>query len=186
MYAYIKGIITAINSNSIVVETHGVGYLLLSPTPYKYHINQDVQIFTYHYVREDISQLFGFPNNEDKEFFLKLLSVKGIGPKGALAILASGNSAGTISAIEREDVTYLKKFPGIGPKAAQQIILDLKGKLVVTEEIITSNDNNEEVEEALLALGYSTKEVRRVTKQLHGEDLSLDEKIKKALQLMLK
>jgi Holliday junction DNA helicase RuvA len=117
--------------------------------------------------------------------FLRLISVKGIGPKGALSILASGTTPQIIEAIESENVTLLKKYPGIGPKAAQQIILDLKGKLAKDVEKIARTELID-VEEALFALGYNKQAISRVIKELAGKEGTTDELIRLALQMMLK
>ena len=156
-------------------------------------------IYTYTYVREDILALYGFPSREEKLLFLKLLNVSGIGPKGALAILAFGEPQQVVQAIENEDEAFLVKFPGVGKKTARQMILDLKGKLqdVLPDyfpnlfnqerESATSRDQAE-FEEALLALkalGYSEKEIKKISPQLSKEDLTTDQYIRKGLQMLL-
>jgi Holliday junction DNA helicase RuvA len=117
--------------------------------------------------------------------FLKLISVSGIGPKSALSILAAGKVKEIAKAIEDRNDAYLRKFPGIGSKASMQIILDLKGKLVFEEDMVPVNSKSSDVEQALMSLGYSKKEVEKVLSKL---DMSLDEGqlIKLALQKMIK
>jgi Holliday junction DNA helicase RuvA len=134
MYATIQGIVTSIEPTHIVVENQGIGYLILTPNPYASSLNDHVKMYVHHYVKEDINALYGFKEIEYKHMFLKLINVSGIGPKSALSILATDDLKGLIQAIELADVNYLKKYPGIGPKSAQQIILDLKGKLTFTEK----------------------------------------------------
>ena len=184
MYAYIFGKLTEIKPSYIVVENNGVGYLIISPNPYSYHINDEVKIYTHHYVREDLDNLYGFSSLESKELFIRLIGVSGIGPKSALSILATEQIQETILAIEEGNVKYLMKFPGIGLKSAQQIILDLKGKLVQDEDELIPTSKND-VEDALGALGYSKTEIRKVMKKL-DHDQAVEVMIKQALQMLIK
>ncbi|MGH2318241.1 Holliday junction branch migration protein RuvA [Planococcus sp. SE5232] len=196
MYDYIKGKVTRITPEYLVIEQQGIGWQIFAPNPYSFG-SDELQVFLHHHVREDAQLLFGFPTLEQRELFRKLISVSGIGPKGALAILASGQPQHVIEAIEREDESYLVKFPGVGKKTARQMILDLKGKLTEffgdpfdPEETNTllSNDQGE-LEEAMLALGalgYSEREITKVKPQLRDLDLDTEGFMKKALQLLLK
>ncbi|MBC1885154.1 Holliday junction branch migration protein RuvA [Listeria seeligeri] len=201
MYDYIKGIITTITPEYIVVETGQIGYQIITGNPFSFQRLEgtDAQVFLYQHVREDNISLFGFQTTEERYLFKKLLSVSGIGPKSALAIIASGNVVPLITAIESEDDVYLTKFPSVGKKTARQIILDLKGKLadVATNEIIYNVPENDIVaglspalEEAVLALealGYSTRELKKIIPKLAKEaDLTSDAYIKLALRLMTK
>lgn len=184
MYAYIDGVITEIKPSYIVVENQGVGYLIISPNPFNYHKEQQVRIYTHHYVREDMDNLYGFISLESKELFIRLIGVSGIGPKSALSILATDQIHETILAIEEGNVKFLMKFPGIGMKSAQQIILDLKGKLVEDEDELLPTHKND-VEDALGALGYSKTEIRKVMKKL-DHDQPVEVMIKQALQMLIK
>lgn len=183
MIAYINGTVMSHSSNAVVVDVNNIGYFIKTANPYVFELGSVVKIYTYQYVREDILDLFGFAKEEEKNLFLKLISVKGIGPKGALAILATGSVSGIVSAIESGNSDYLRKFPGIGPKASQQIVLDLKGKFEA-EGII--NNDILDVKEVLASLGYSIREINKVLPKLEVENTSLDEMVKSALQLMLK
>ncbi len=184
MYAYIDGIITEIKPSYVVIETHGIGYLIISPNPYGFKQNEELRLYTHHYVREDINALYGFRSLESKELFIKLISVSGIGPKSALSILATDAINDIILAIEEGNVKYLTKFPGIGLKSAQQIVLDLKGKLIdVEDELIPTQKND--VEDALSALGYSKTEIRKVMKKINQDD-TVEHMIKEALKLLMK
>ncbi len=183
MYAYLDGVIAAQNSDSIVIDVNNVGYLVRTANPYVFKVGERTKVYTHQYVREDTLDLFGFQNLDEKELFLKLISVKGIGPKGALAILATGSVVGIVSAIESGNSTYLRKFPGIGPKASQQIILDLQGKF--GDDTLVNTDILD-VKEVLISLGYSTREINKVLPKLDVENASLDEMVKHALQLLLK
>ena len=190
MYGYIKGIVTKITPKNIIIENNGIGYLIIVPNPYNYKMNTEYKVYLHQYVREDILDLYGFISEEEKELFLKLISVSGIGPKSALSILATGTVNEIINAIESRNDKYLKKFPGIGAKASQQIILDLAGKLSFTEEIKTSGDSSiknklDDVTDALVALGYSKKEALKVVEKL---DPTLDEGmlVKEALKKLVR
>lgn len=183
MYGYIKGVITQLEPTYVIVENNGIGYLIITPNSYQYKKDNEVTVYTHHYVRDDINNLYGFQSLEQKELFIKLISVSGIGPKSALSILATGESDKIMYAIEREDVNYLKQFPGIGPKSAQQIILDLKGKLV--KDIVLLTDSTLEAKEALSALGYSQREINRVLKKVNP-DSSIEEIVKEALAFLIK
>ena len=168
MYNYITGKITEIEPRQITLEQQGIGYLIVMPNPYKYVLNNTEKIYTHQHVREDEITLYGFESQEQKKLFIELLSVKGIGPKSALAVLASASVNEIIKAIESSDAKYLNRFPGIGPKASQQIILDLKGKIHLGPMTLKRTSRLDEVEDALRALGYKTKEIDRIVKKLDG------------------
>ena len=187
MYDYIKGIVTFIKNNSIVVENNGIGYLVYVANPYIYEINKDYKVYIYQHITEDENTLYGFNSLDEKEFFLKLISVKGLGCKMALPILAVGSIDGIMDAIERENILYLKKFPKIGDKLARQIVLDLKGKLefigvgISDDEIKTEN----ELKEVLIGLGYKEKEIVPVLAKI-DTSLPIEGQVKDALKLLLK
>ncbi|AVQ36014.1 Holliday junction branch migration protein RuvA [Staphylococcus kloosii] len=199
MYAYIKGNLTQLFPTHLVVETAGIGYEIQTPNSYRFqrYLDQEVKVFTSFIVREDAQLLYGFINEEEKDMFLNLIKVTGIGPKSALAILATSTPSEVIQAIENENDAYLTKFPGIGKKTARQIVLDLKGKVQVTEEkaenLLThdkaSDTNDGVVKEAILALealGYSKRELTKVEKTLSKETCeSVDEAVKRGLQLLV-
>ena len=203
MYEYIIGKVTFVSPYYIVVETNGIGYQISVDNPYRYSGKMDtvIKLYLHQVVREDAQLLFGFGSLEEKQLFLKLISVSGIGPKSGLAIMASvADHGGLINAIEGEDVTYLTKFPGVGKKTAQQMILDLKGKLgelesseaavaamTATEAVTTSNQALAEALEALSALGYSDREIKRITKQLEAlGETTTDVYLSNALKFMMK
>ncbi|MYL50171.1 Holliday junction branch migration protein RuvA [Halobacillus litoralis] len=204
MISYVKGQLTTLDEGSIIIETGGIGYEVLCANPYHFQeaMNKEVKVHTYHYIREDNQSLYGFKKKEDKQLFAQLLNVSGIGPKGALAILGTVSVPEFVSAIEQEDDKYLTKFPGVGKKTARQMILDLKGKLIVWlpdednedtlfyQEDLTSKEKRAVVDdaiEALKALGYTEKEVKFVRTELekakHG---SVDDYVRQGLQLLMK
>ena len=164
MFDYIKGTVANIASNYVVLENNNIGFI----------------IYTYTYVREDTFDLYGFKTIEERNLFIKLISVKGIGPKGALAILANGDIDGLQDAIERSDAKYLQKYPGIGPKASGQIILDLKGKL---GQVSVVDPKINDVKEALKSLGYNNQELKKLDKfLLENKELPMQDLIKQSLK----
>lgn len=184
MYEFIKGKIDSINYNSIVIENNGIGYLVYVANPYYYEEGKDYKVFVYQQIKEDDNSLYGFKSSEEKEMFLKLISVKGLGCKMALPMFASGSTDGITDAIERENILYLKKFPKIGDKVARQIILDLKGKLNM-DNVTNTNDSNEELIEVLKGLGYKEKEVKGIVSSVDSS-IPIEEQIKVALKLLMK
>ncbi len=193
MFEYLKGTITGVQPGYAVLDVAGVGYKLFCPQPYAYELDQEVKIFVEQVIRENEQTLYGFLSLSDKQLFLKLTSVSGIGPKSALAIMAAENSAGLANAIENGEVKYLTQFPGVGKKTASQIILDLKGKLegyVTAQQLELSEPENHALNDAILALvalGYTQKEVDKITPKLRDADLAkAEEYIKLGLNLLLK
>lgn len=197
MYEYIKGILTKITAKYIVVETAGIGYLLHVANPYAYSgkMNQEVQVYLHQVVREDTHLLYGFATEEEKQLFLNLISVSGIGPVSALAIIAADDNAGLVQAIESKNITYLTKFPKIGKKTAQQMVLDLEGKINLDLEDApaqskakASEENQalEEAMEAMLALGYKATELKKIKKFFEGTTDTAENYIKSALKMLVK
>ena len=141
MYSYIKGVITIIDTSYIVLENNGIGYMIYVANPYSYKENEEVIIYLYQQIREDENTLYGFKTKDDKDLFLKLISVKGLGCKMALPMLSGDNKDAILDAIDTGNVSYLKKFPKIGDKVARQIILDLKGKLASDDKKDSLNNS---------------------------------------------
>ena len=184
MYEYIKGKIINQESNYIVLDNNGIGYLVYVANPYSFLVDNEYIVYIYQYVREDENTLYGFKTKEEKDLFLKLIDVKGLGPKMALPILATGSISGIIDAIERENILYLKKFPKIGDKVARQMVLDLKGKLGVSNTN-TAVADYEELIEVLKGLGYKQGDISKVLPQIKT-DLNIEDQVKEALKLLLK
>lgn len=184
MFDYIIGKITDIKSNSVVVENSGIGYLVHVSNPYSFEINNEYKVYIYQQITEDSNNLYGFKNLDEKDLFLKLISVKGLGCKMALPILAVGSIDGIKDAIERENILYIKKFPKIGDKLAKQIVLDLKGKLgvVATSGLV---DTESELRDVLIGLGYKDKEINSILVRIDNT-LSIEDQVKEALKLLLK
>lgn len=200
MYEYIKGTVEEVNPSYLVLDNNGIGYHVLMANPFRLanQLKKDTTVYIYYGVSQDDVRLYGFINKEEKELFLKLIGVSGIGPKSALAILAAEDHVGLIQAIEEENVKYLQKFPGVGKKTASQIVLDLQGKLAdLSPEVIevfgdgkadadTRNVALEEALEALSVLGYTQRDIKKVTPKL--EELtegSADDYIREALKHLI-
>ncbi|MGN8645633.1 Holliday junction branch migration protein RuvA [Gracilibacillus sp. HCP3S3_G5_1] len=199
MIAYINGEVAEITEQAIILETNGVGYEVICPNPYRFQAREGERqkVYTYHYVREDAQILYGFRNQEEKSLFAQILNVSGIGPKGALAVLATTSVRDFVVAIEQEDEKFLTSFPGVGKKTARQMILDLKGKLPFDyqtehmsqghESVPESNEALQEAIEALKALGYSEKEINQIKPVLTKEHSdTADTYIRKGLALLSK
>ncbi len=182
MFEYIIGTVTDINSGYITVENNKIGYLIYVSNPYSFSEGKEYKVYLYQKVAEDEESLYGFKTKEDKDLFLKLISVKGLGPKTALGLFSTGSNDELLNAIETDNINYIKKFPKIGDKVARQIILDLKGKLVSKENNIVEDT---ELIEALKALGYKAADIKSVLPKIDNS-LSIEEKIKQGLKLLLK
>lgn len=200
MIAYIKGKLVYIHDDSVIVEVGGIGYEIIcgNPLVFQSSLNEEVFIHIYHHVREDLQNLYGFKDQDEKHLFTKLISVSGIGPKSGIAILGGADVSDFVAAVEHEDEKYLTQFPGVGKKTARQIILDLKGKLTNLLTITDQPGKSKSVErktstglteamEALKVLGYSEQEIRSIVPELRKEEhLDTDEMIRKALGLLMK
>ncbi|MCX2454444.1 Holliday junction branch migration protein RuvA [Lacticaseibacillus nasuensis] len=172
MYEYLNGTIASVTPSCIVVDVGGVGYRVLTANPYHFTVGETTRVYVQQIIRDTEQSLYGFATEEDKATFNQLLTVTGIGPKSALAILANADPAGLASAVAADDVTFLTKFPGVGKKTAQQIILDLKGKLAVgAAEVVPAAAPSmapalADALAALTALGYAERDVAKVGKAL--------------------
>ncbi|MGT2637154.1 Holliday junction branch migration protein RuvA [Streptococcus ratti] len=197
MFDYIKGKLTKITAKYIVVEAGGLGYIINVANPYSFseQMNQELKIYLHHVVREDAQLLYGFHTEDEKSVFLNLISVSGIGPTSALAIIAADDNDGLVAAIDKSDVTYLMKFPKIGKKTAQQMVLDLAGKFAIAEQptagkesqrSVQENKDLEEALEALLALGYKAKELKKIRTFFEGTNDTAENYIKAALKMLIK
>lgn len=195
MYYYIKGTLVHKGENFIVLDAQGVGYKIytslecIEKSP---NTGSEVTAYTYLNVREDAMELYGFYSEEERKMFLMLISVSGVGPKAALALLSVASPQRLATAIITGDEKLLTKASGVGPKAAKRVILELKDKIdgealgvdedgvlpTVTEEIIT--DSRAEAMSALVVLGYNSAEARNVLLKLDAT-LTTEELIKKAL-----
>ena len=197
MYEYFKGIISKITAKYIVLEVNSIGYILHVANPYAYsgRLHQEAKVYVHQVVREDAELLYGFATEEEKQLFLSLISVSGIGPVSALAIIAADDNAGLVQAIEQKNITYLTKFPKIGKKTAQQMVLDLEGKVVIAGDdlsakaVVQASNENQELEEAMeamLALGYKAAELKKIKKFFEGTTDTAENYLKSALKMLVK
>ncbi|HAO62082.1 MAG TPA: Holliday junction branch migration protein RuvA [Erysipelotrichaceae bacterium] len=188
MIAFISGRVHSFTQDWVIIENQGIGYRVFFAHPEALSLNQQVSLYTYHYIREDEQSLYGFLSMDEYDLFVKLISVKGLGCKTASNILAASTFERIIMAIEVSDVAYLKTMPGIGAKTASQIILDLKGKLVATHtKEQTGNPQLMDAMEALKSLGYKPGEISSIQKDLvQSTAKTSDEYVKVALGLLLK
>ena len=196
MYAYLKGSLEVKTKGYIIIEVNGVGYkVFMSETAIEAlgEIGQNIKVYTYLKVKEDEMSLYGFNTNEELRMFELLLSVSGIGAKSAISILSNISPSAFALAVISNDVAKIKALPGIGPKGAQRIILELKDKIEkeetaeedTNEKLEKIEENNEKVSEAISALqvlGYSKKEIEKALENIGKENLSVEEMIKIGLK----
>ena len=174
MYAYIRGILTEKNIDTVVIECGGIGYCIFATDAFvrDAEIGQVVKIYVWQCVREDGISLFGFIDDAEKNMFLRLISVSGVGPKSALQMLSAMGTQAVAAAIVTGDTKALTKVPGIGTKTAQRIVIDLRGS-IENEELVSGGavpqkkaDNQllDDAVEALTSMGIPHSEaVRRVS-----------------------
>lgn len=188
MIAFVNGIVKIIRNDRVVLDVHGVGYEVYLVNALSQKMNEELFLYTYQHVREDAILLFGFIKEEDYEVFMRLINVKGIGPKTAQTMLSVCSGKEMIEAIENDDIKRLKSLPGIGAKTAGQIVLDLKGKFVSleTSDSPVSNPVWTQVQDALLSLGYKTNQLTKIKKEFENTELGEDEMLRQALILLAK
>ncbi|NLI93611.1 MAG: Holliday junction branch migration protein RuvA [Peptococcaceae bacterium] len=195
MIGMVRGIIWAVDSDRVVLDVQGVGFLLLVPSGYLANLKpgDERTFYTHLLVREDDLTLIGFYQREEKDLFLQLLGVTGVGPKAALSILSAFPVKQVKSAILREDASLLTEVPGIGSKIAKRVILELKEKLKdkeqdsePDEQVIPGGRMNEAFD-TLLVLGFSRNEARDALSRVDEKGVqSTEERIKEALRLLAK
>lgn len=200
MISYIKGPLTAIEEDVIVVEAGGVGmgiHVPLSVLDRLPGIGREVTVYTYFQVREDAMSLYGFLNRQDRDMFRQLIGVNGVGPKAALGILSTMTPDDLRMAIVTGDAKAISRVPGIGPKTAQRLILDLKDKISMEEVLgnlalpcdggasaalgtASMGEAAKEAVQALVALGYSNMEANKAVKQVEVTETMTAEDVLKA------
>lgn len=190
MIAHLQGTIAEKFANSVIIDVHGVGYevALTAPDFDKLYLNDEIKLYTYHHVREQSEELFGFTSLEGKKIFELLITVQGIGPKNAMSVLSLASYEEVRNTIANADAAYLTKANGVGKKAAERIIVDLREKVGLPTYYGRKSDPetqtiaaNDEALEALMALGFQLADA---TKALEGVDqsLSVEERIREALK----
>lgn len=197
MYAYIKGELTEIHTDHIVLEAGGIGYQIFIPGQTLQSLpplGEEMKVYTYLYIREDAMILYGFLTRDDLELFRKLISVSGIGPKGGLSILSALDADDLRFAILSGDAKAIAKAPGIGAKTAQRVILELKDKMSLEDAFEKKAEHvkgaasaepsvKQDAVMALTALGYSsTESLKAVSAVQITEDMDVEEVLKAALK----
>ncbi len=206
MIAFLDGTIEQLEEDAVVIVVFGVGYRVFVPSTLLTMVQsgQTHRLYTYQHVREDAITLFGFLTDHDRKLFHRLMNASGVGPKLALQMLSHLSFSDLLKALRYEDLTLLKKVPGVGAKTAQRLVLELKDRLDDLWSIaLSSGDTIEkplnklqslsqlppelgDVQEALVSLGYAEREVtpilQRITQELLA--LSLSEQVKTALRAM--
>lgn len=191
MYYYIKGQLVYKGTNFIVVDANGIGYEIYTSFTSIQNVGEigsTITVYTHLYVREDTQDLYGFITPEERNMFLTLISVSGVGPKAALSILSVAPPSNLAIAVITNDAKTITKAQGVGPKLAQRIILELKDKIknsdltsdLSGEDDVIITDSISEAVSALTALGYSVQEAKKAVEKVDGS-LSVEEIIKKAL-----
>lgn len=204
MIAYLSGKILEKDANLLIVETNGVGYEVTIPLSTFYElgeIGEDVQLRIYTHVREDALALFGFKTVREKELFLHLISVSGIGPKSAITALSGMSADEIISAIRQNNLARLNSIPGVGRKTAERLVIELRDKIaklagLASEEMkaqgITPTASGDAVYDdaisALVNLGYQRAAAEKALKQAmqEGVELSVQKLLRRSLQLLAK
>lgn len=184
MFNYLRGIVVEIAANYIVLDNKGIGFQIFVGNPYSFRVDEEYCVYLYNYVREDEYSLYGFKKKEEKDIFLRLINVKGLGPKMALPMVSGGDVSVLIDAINQENLAYLTKFPKVGDKVARQIILDLKGKLVSQRDLF-GDANMDDLVNVLVSLGYKKNDIKGIMPKIDVTK-SLENQVKEALRLLMK
>jgi Holliday junction DNA helicase RuvA len=187
MYNYIIGKVTEQSANKIVLENSNIGYEIIVARPFEFELNKTIKVYIYQHIREDSNKMFGFKTVFDKDVYLKLLSVNGVGPKSALNFFVFKESQQLIEAIEQGDEKFLTSIPGIGKKTANQVILDIRGKFKIAP---SENNHNREIHDevvaALEAMGYKKIQIEKKIAKVDDKDKTdLEQYIKSALKKMM-
>jgi len=199
MIFQVSGQLSFVLDDSIVIDANGVGYQIFVPDLFKNNLPEQgttVTVFTYHHIREDIQLLFGFETLTEKQFFITLTSVSGVGPKVALKIMSSCDTHTLTQAILKDDLVTLTRIPGLGKKTAERLIVELKDKMdqFYTSAIPVSNqrpssrlthDHHDDLVMALKTLGYHTEEIRRALKKA-ADQLENSMKLEESIKILLK
>ena len=190
MIAHIRGKITEKFGNSLIIDVAGVGYEITVPTPDfdAVILDEEKKFFTYHSIRENAEELYGFSSLMAKKLFELLISVQGVGPKAGIAILSLAEPEEVRNAIANADTAFISKASGVGKKSAERVIVDLRDKVGIPShygatatKYMTATDANDEALDALMALGFSLKEASLALEKV-DKSLSTEERIKLALK----
>lgn len=199
MYEYIKGRVMAVQDKYMVLENGGIGYKIYAPLPTMEKLRAqkgEVTVYTYLYLQEGIMDLYGFASPADIGCFRLLLSVSGVGPKAALAILTELGGEKLAFSVVTEDTKALTRASGVGPKLAKRIILELKDKIKnddlpgstenLADVVAPAGDDRMEAINALMVLGYSRPEAMTALSKVDTTGMTLEQMIKAALKALMK
>lgn len=190
MIAHVSGIVAEKFNSSVIVDVHGVGYeVAVAAGDYERSLlNEEVKFHTYHHIREQSQELFGFSSLAAKKLFEMLITVQGVGPKAGLAILSLGESEMVRNALANGDVAFITKASGVGKRIAERVVVDLKDKVglplrtdVNTTGISETINHSDEALEALMALGYNLADATRALEGI-PMDLSTADRVTQALK----
>ncbi len=190
MIAHIEGTVVEKFGNTIIVDVHGVGYEITIPTPDFETVNlgENRKFFTFHSVRENVEELYGFSSLAAKKLFELLISVQGVGPKAGVSILSLAEAEEVRNAIANADAVFIAKASGVGKKSAERVIVDLRDKVGIPSHygateaaFVTKVEKTDEALDALIALGFPLKEATLALEKIDPE-LSVEERIKLALR----
>ena len=191
MIAHLKGILTEKFANSVIIDVHGVGYeVALSQIDFdNLNLEDEVKLYTYHHVREQAEELFGFTSLAAKKLFELLISVQGVGPKAGMAILSLAPAEEVRNAIANADVAYISKASGVGKKSAERVIVDLRDKVGLPTYYGRKNEpltaakplENDEALDALMALGLTLADATKALENV-DQNLSVEDRIRAALK----
>ena len=195
MISFLRGVIASKNETGIVIDVGGVGFgvsMPVSDSVKSGEAGENITVHTYFHMSDVGVQLFGFLTTDEIEYFNKLISISGIGPKAALAILGTLSVQDLAFAIIAEDVKAITRAPGVGPKAAQRIILELKGKIDTQSAVGSKSTDSTQFTvradtgavNALIALGASPSEAQKTIMQIDAVGMSTEDVIKEALRRM--
>lgn len=193
MIAFIQGTVAAYGADWVILNNQGIGWRIAYPHTDEISLNQDVRIYTYMHITENDVALYGFSSQEEQDLFIRLIAVKGLGPKTAMNMLGKASMNSIIAAVEQGNVSALKALPGVGAKTASQIVLDLKGKLV---QVPSASPKSEaavyppEISDALEGLknlGYKGTEISSAARAMSEKPgLTSQQYLKMGLQFLMK
>ncbi|SES73892.1 Holliday junction DNA helicase subunit RuvA [Natronincola peptidivorans] len=194
MFEYIKGKVSDVIIDKIIIEVGGIGYRIFSSINSAANIKQgdNVTVFTHFVLKEDEISLYGFITRKELDMFQKLISVSKVGPKVAISILSTYSPESLANNIMNNNIANISKAPGVGKKTAERIILELKDKVkhygleLDYDSGLDYSSSNDEVVDALISLGYHRQEAERILSSIKDNNLTTEEMIKEALKLLMK
>jgi Holliday junction DNA helicase RuvA len=193
MIAYLKGTILQKHPNQVIIDCHGVGYCASIPLSTYFKLGElgdPVELFIHTHLTDDSLALFGFSTRDEREVFLKLISISGIGPKLAMNVLSGMESADLVEAVKAGDVARIAMVPGIGKKTALRIAMELQDKIEKKEKLIAGrrSQETEDLVSALMNMGFRRKEVERVVDETirADKDADLEKRLRECLKKLAK